>query len=148
RGPHVTEQEYRDKVHRELLARRTDTQTGFRDAAGFIVDYSGGTPATLGEGTLHTAIAAVAIAAGNFHPDAWETAEANDRLAELLEALRRRGWGNQDGLGRRHPIRHPEVFDFNSAGTAFRNSPLTKDGFGAVLAACYYAFKCPHSSDA
>ena len=82
----MTEQEYRQKIRRELLAMRTDAQTGFRDAAGFIVDYSDGKPDTLGEGTLHTAIAAVAIATGNFHQDAWEAAEANDRLAELLEA--------------------------------------------------------------
>src|SRR4051794_10168809 len=98
RGPRVIEQEYRDKVPRELLARRTDAQTGFRDAAGFMVNYSGGAPDALGEGTLHTAIAGAAIATGSFHQDAWKTAEENDRLAELHEALRERGGDNQDGL--------------------------------------------------
>jgi hypothetical protein len=144
----MSEEQYRDRVRQELLARRTDTQTGFRDNFGFIVDYSNGHPDTLGEGTLHTAIAATAIATGNFHQDAWESAEANQHLIELLESLRDGGWGNRDGLGREHPIRHPNEFEFDSAGNAFRRSPLTKDGFGAVLAACYYAYKCPHSSDA
>jgi hypothetical protein len=150
----MTEQEYREKVRLELLSQRDDNQAGFRDAVGFIVDYTAGSPDspgkpdTLGEGSLHTAIAAVAIATGNFHQDSWEVAEANDRLDELLKTLRERGWGNQDGLGRLHPIRHPGLSEYNLAGTAFRKSPLTKDGFGAILAACYYAYKCPHSSDA
>jgi hypothetical protein len=144
----MSEEQYRDRVRKELLQVRTDTDTGFRDQFGFIVDYNGGKPDTEGEGTLHTGVAVVALATGNFHQDAWETANANQYLQQLLETLRDRGWGNQDGLGRKHPIRHPNVFDYNSAGTAFRNSPLTKDGFGPIIAASLYAYKCPHSSDA
>lgn len=144
----MSEEQYRERVRLELLAQRTDTQPGFRDQFGFIVDYSDGVPDTEGEGVLHTAISAVALATGNFHQDPWESANANQHLQELLGALRDRGWGNQDGLGRSHPIRHPNVLEYNSAGNAFRNSPLTKDGFGAVVAACLYAYKCPNATDA
>ncbi|MBL8829964.1 MAG: hypothetical protein JNM18_23495 [Planctomycetaceae bacterium] len=92
----MTEEQYREKVRTGLLALRSDAQTGFLDTPGFIVDYTGGKPDTLGEGTLHTAIAAVALATGNYRQDAWEKASANQNLSELLDSLR--NGGGQDGL--------------------------------------------------
>jgi hypothetical protein len=122
---------------------------GFQDSYGYIVDRkTDGAAETLGEATLHTAIAAVAIATGNVHQDPWEKAEADRVLGGVLDALTEHSWGNPDGLGRRHPIRHPDVFDYAADGTRIRNSPLTKDSFGAIVAACYYAYTGPHSSDA
>ena len=145
----MTEEEYREKVREELLAVRTDVRdVGFRDQFGFVVDIENGDPTTRGEGTLHTAIATVALATGNFHQDAWERAQANQFVLQLLETLRDRGWGNQDGHGLVHPIRHVDVSDFDASGNPFRLSPLTKDSFGAIMAACIYAYRCPHSSDA
>src|SRR5208337_5534268 len=144
----MTEEQYRDKVRRELLASRTAAQTGFRDEFGYIDDFSGGNLTPDGEGTLNTAIAAIALATGNYHQDDWEVAQANQRILELITSLHDGGWGNPDGLGRVYPVRHPKVFDYNSAGVAFRKTPMSKDAFGPVIAACYYAFKCPHSSDA
>ncbi len=144
----MSEVTYREQVRNELLALRTDGQIGFRDEFGFIVDYNNGEPDTRGEGTLHTAIAAIAVAAGSYHRDNWEENNANNRLDELLRALTEKGWGNQDGLGRLHPIRHPDVREYDSSNNFLRLSPLTKDGFGAVICACLYSYKSPHSSEA
>ncbi|MHC1753900.1 MAG: hypothetical protein AB9861_00435 [Methanosarcina sp.] len=140
-------EEYRQKARDELLRTRTESEAGFRDQYGYIVDYDNGQPTTLGEGTLHTAIAVVALATGNYHQDAWEIAAANARVKELLTSLLNRSWGNRDNLGREHPIRHPDDIEYNKDGTWHRASPLTKDSFGAIVAAAYYAYTCPNSDE-
>lgn len=135
---------YRKDARSQLLSA-WNGEHGFRDPHGFIVGYStDGSIGSPGEATLHTAIAAIAIAAANYHQNSWE--DANARLYDLLKTLFERSWGNVDNSGEAHPIRHPDVFDFDADGTKFRNSPLTKDSFGAVLCACYYAYASPNTS--
>ena len=131
---------YHDQAHAELVGT-------FRDHYGYIAALHAGGLQADGEATLYTALAVLALAAGNNHQDAWEATNADDRIAELLTTLRDQSWGNQDGLGRVHPIRHPDVYDYDEPGNKIRNSPLTKDSFGAIVAAAYYAYFCPHSSE-
>jgi hypothetical protein len=138
---------YRQTARDQMLSPWQGTY-GFLGDGGYIVDRftADGSEKTIGEGTLHTAIAAVAIAAGNYTQDPWEKGHADQVLEGLLETLTERSWGNADDLGRKHPIRHPHDYDYAADGTRFRNSPLTKDSFGAIIAACYYAGTCEHSS--
>ncbi len=122
----------------------------FRDRSGYVGHYDvlNGETHGDGEGTLFTAIAAIAIATGNYHQDEWESAEANTALEELLGTLMTESWGNRDGMGREHPIRHSQVLDYDKARNAFRQSPMTKDSFGAIVAAAHYAYDNPHSTPA
>lgn len=108
--------DYKLLARNELL--RQSTGICFRDHYGFVVDYNEETkgkltPTTPGEACLHTAIAGIAIATGNYSQDEWEKANANQLLIELLNTLLDHGWGNKDNLGREHPIRHPDWLDFN-----------------------------------
>ena len=141
------ESDYKQRVRRELLETRTGDTVGFTDDAGYVADFENGTLTTLGEGTLHTAIAAIALAADNFQQSEWETAEANNALLKRLKTLLDSSWGNVDGLGQSHPIRHPNVFDYDNDGNELRRSPMTKDSFGAIVVACLYSHRCPNSSD-
>ena len=143
----VSTEAYRQTARDELLARRSAGVTGFRDSYGYIVDYTNGQPDTLGEATLHTAIAIIALATGSYRPDSWEAAQANAMMEELLETVLVHSWGNKDSFGILHPIRHPDVYDYDEAGVRLRNRPMTKDGFNALVAAAYYAYDCPHSND-
>lgn len=122
----------------------------FRDRWGYVGHFDTGTGLAHGdgEGTLYTAIAAIGIATGNYHQDAWESAEANAVLEDLLGTLLTKSWGNRDEFGREHPIRHPNVYDYDASGNAFRQSPMSKDSFGAIVAAAHYAYDNPHSSEA
>jgi hypothetical protein len=122
----------------------------FRDEFGYVghYDVQKGQTHGDGEGTLYTAIAAIGIATGNYHQDSWESAQANAVLEDLLGTLLTKSWGTRDGLGREHPIRHPNWFDYHEAGNILRNSPMTKDAFGAIIAAAHYAYDNPHSSQA
>src|SRR5688572_13464648 len=88
--------DYLQTARDNLLSRRTASRVGFRDSDGYIVDYhfeqGAWVPHTRGEGTLHTAIAGAAIAAGNFNQDGWEVAQANDTLRQLLSTLQQGSW--------------------------------------------------------
>ncbi|PRD11797.1 hypothetical protein CQ058_04550 [Bacillus sp. MYb56] len=130
----------------KLLAVFPEDPKGFRDQHGYIIDIIDGHPGTLGEGTLHTAIATIAIAAGNYYQDSWDVNFANKSLKELLTTLLKNSWGNRDNLGRVHPIRHPDVKEYDVNGKFMRHSPLTKDSVGAIVAATYYAYNCPNSN--
>lgn len=100
-----------------------------------------------GEATYYTAIAVVALATGNYVQQLWDIANANDNIIKLLRVLEGTSWGNRDSAGTLHPIRHPELFDYDKNKVKIQQRPLTKDSFGPILAACYYAFSCPNSSD-
>ena len=130
---------YHDQAHTELVDR-------FRDSIGYVAMYKDGAIKPDGEATLYTALAVVALSAGNYHQDAWELANANERLAELLTVLIERSWGNPDGRGREHPIRHPDLHHYDLQGNEIRKDPLTKDSFAPIVAASYYAYMCPHSN--
>ncbi|KAA0781905.1 hypothetical protein DN406_29860 [Bacillus sp. BB56-3] len=128
--------------------------SGFRDRYGYIVNQTKERidavmkPDQLGEASLYTAIAAIAIATGNYKQDDWDKSYANEKLKGLLTTLLEKSWGNKDNLGRKHPIRHPEEIDYYKYGNDVKSrmSPMTKDSFGAIIAASYYSYSCPNSS--
>ncbi|PEY17227.1 hypothetical protein CN331_17940, partial [Bacillus cereus] len=142
----------------ERLLREFTEDEGFCDKYGYIVHQIKETsdaqdnvmvkPDALGEATLYTAIAAIAISTGNYIQDEWDKNYANAKLQELLTVLLKEGWGNKDNLERKHPIRHPEDIDYYRNGDDIkqRMSPLSKDSFGAIVAASYYCYSCPNSS--
>lgn len=139
----------RDQVREELLRTRTSSEMrGFRDNYGYIVHYNQGIPDKLGEGTLLTAITAIAIATGNYSmPESWERENANKYLKELLSTLLHQSWGNKDSFGRQHPIRHPDWHDYDTSGIQLRNRPMSKDSFGAIVVAAYYSFTSRYSDE-
>lgn len=145
---------YKQDVRDELDVHQ-DKRLKFRDKHGFVIDLidptkdqlGDETPETLGEGTYHTAIAAIAIATGNYSQDEWEKASANQLLSELLRTLLEKAWGNEDHLGRVHPVRHADLYDYDKDRNKLRLRPLSKDSFAPITAAIYYAYKCPHSTD-
>ncbi|ACA38706.1 hypothetical protein J2D69_02890 [Lysinibacillus sphaericus] len=143
--------------HEEELKRLLadfSKDSGFKDQYGYIVHQTKEKkddvmkPDELGEATLYTAIAAIAIATGNYKQDDWDKNSANKSLMELLTTLLEKGWGNKDNLGRYHPIRHPEDIEYYKYGNDVKSriSPITKDSFGAIVAASYYSYSCPNSS--
>jgi|GEM_PF-1894446 len=135
--------DYRQNAIEKMLEDFQDK--GFQDKYGYIVDNDNGNPTRVGEATLHTAIAVIALATGNYHQDSEEEKSINPSIKELLTTLLEHSWGNKDNFGREHPIRHPDKREFNIEGKDFRASPLTKDSFGAIIAAAYYAYTCPNS---
>lgn len=140
---------------RDELYAKQNSLLKFRDKFGFVIDLDDPTsdvlgdetPNTLGEATYHTAITAIAVATGNYNQDEWEKNTSNSFLSELLRTLIDKAWGNKDNLGRVHPIRHPDLYDFNRNGDKIRCRPLSKDSFGPILAAIYYSYKCPNSNE-
>ncbi|WP_199621092.1 hypothetical protein [Paenibacillus alkalitolerans] len=141
--------DYRFNVRKETLYMRDIifNKRGFLDGYGYIVDYRNKLPTSLGEATLFTAIAAVALATGNYSQDTWESINANKKLKALLWTLKEQSWGNEDVGFKKHPIRHPLKQEFSKNHDFLRVSPLTKDSFGAIVAACYYSYICPNSDD-
>ncbi|MFE4047386.1 hypothetical protein [Priestia sp. YIM B13490] len=136
---------YREQARTELLRNRSNGDIGFQDEYGYVIDYDKEEkPTTLGEGTLHTAIAIIAITTGNYKQDTWEITEANYKILGLLNTLLQNSWGNRDIYD--HPIRHQALYEYSANGQQLRASPLTKDSFGAIIAAAYYAYKCPNSN--
>ncbi|MCS6595300.1 hypothetical protein [Bacillus cereus] len=139
---------YRQQAREEIFSIRSNSTLGFRDYAGYIVDYINGLPTTRGEATLHTSIAAIAISSGNFtNQDEWEINNVNRLLKELLTTLLYRSWGNKDSSGVEHPIRHPDVIEYDANGKKIRCSPLTKDSFGAIITAGCLSYICPNSNN-
>ncbi|MFO0864595.1 MAG: hypothetical protein U0744_08085 [Gemmataceae bacterium] len=131
-----------------LMQARMDLLYQGRDQLGYVGHFDMDKHKVIadGEATLLTAVAAAAIAAGDYHEDAWDSAQADTMLKDLLGVLLNKSWGNKDGLGRVHPIRHPEYFDYDAQGHVLRQMPLSKDAFGAVLAAAHYSYNNPHTS--
>ncbi|KAJ5456166.1 hypothetical protein N7530_011440 [Penicillium desertorum] len=78
--------------------------------------------------------------------DSWEAQNANHYIGNFLDVLENKSWGNKEASGDTHPIRHPDWVEFYGNGQ-MRQRPLSKDSFGQVVLACYYAYKCPNSSD-
>ena len=138
----------RDIMANPLSQARLDLLHLFRDRHGYVGEFHGSTGIVKGDGeaTLFTAIAAIAIATDNYHQDAWESEHSNALLESLLQVLLNVSWGNRDRYGQEHPIRHPEWFDHDATGGKIRNSPMSKDAFGAIVAAAFYAYDSPHSS--
>jgi len=142
--------EYRDRVRQELFRQRgqNTNDPGFLDEFGYVVEFDNGHPTAQGEGTYFTALAVVALATGNYNSDGWESANANSLILKLFDVLTNKSWGNEGSDGFSHPIRHPAISEYDRNGVRIRNRPMTKDSFGQILSACYYAFNCPNSSDA
>jgi hypothetical protein len=66
---------------------------GFLDD-GYVVELDEkGDPAQLGEATLFTAIAVIALAAGNYKQDVWEIEQANNTIGGFLTVFKRRAGG-------------------------------------------------------
>lgn len=137
---------YKSNVRNDLVNSFTDD--GYVDDFGYVVKFKGcnGSKDGIGEATLHTAIAIIALASGNYNRDQWEKLNANSHIQGFLETLLTHSWGNRDSLNREHPIRHPEDIDYAADGSEIRKAPLSKDSFGAIMAACYYSYDCPHTS--
>lgn len=120
---------YTDRSESELRYK-------FRDQYGFVVNLNQGIPVPDGEATFWTAIAAVQSALDG----------DNASTALSLNALLKYSWGNRDESGQLHPIRHPEVFWYNTNGTRIYQQPLSKDSIGAIISAGYYAYTASDSS--
>ncbi|KAJ5740823.1 hypothetical protein N7493_000695 [Penicillium malachiteum] len=129
-------------------------KNGFVDEKGYLVEIGeDGKPTSPGDATLFTALAVVALATGNCQPDEWETQNANTAIMGFLNVLLETSWGKTDfvpkgqiATGENHPIRHPEVIEWDKSGRS-RPRPLSKDSFAPIVAACYYSYTCPNSSE-
>jgi hypothetical protein len=140
---------------------------GFVDGRGYLIELGDipdgrddilesekvGSPAAQGEATLFTATAVIALATGNYKPDTWGLQNANAAILQFLDVLQNRSWANTDFLsvgqisqGEEHPIRHPDWLEFDEKHRS-RPRPMSKDAFGAIIAACYYAYNCPNSTE-
>ncbi|KXJ87139.1 hypothetical protein Micbo1qcDRAFT_179387 [Microdochium bolleyi] len=137
--------EYLEMARRQIMTGQDGLN--FIDEHGYIIELADGQPTSRGEATYFTAVAATAIALGNYNADAWEAINANTVLAGLLGTLRNKSWGNMDNDGVEHPIRHPDWLEYDGAGTLLRRRPLNRDSFGQIVAAGYYAFHGPNSSE-
>jgi hypothetical protein len=110
-----------------------------KDAQGNpILDANGNVqyqPQPNGDASTFTAEAAAATA----------LAGDNTATAGFLTALLNYSW---DSNG--NPIRHPDIKEYISNGqggyTFYRNSPMTEDSFGGIMAACYFAYTSSASS--
>ncbi|KAJ5714183.1 uncharacterized protein N7483_011364 [Penicillium malachiteum] len=131
---------------------RAYDKNGFLDDNGYLVEIGDdGKPTSLGDATLFTALAVVALATGNHKPDGWET-HANANITGFLNVLLEKSWGKTDFVpkgqiskGEDHPIRHPNFLEWDKAGrSSYR--PLSKDSFGSIVEACYYSYSGPNSS--
>lgn len=157
-----TDNDYKSKVQQQLTTVRdlsdltsTLETTGYLDKHGYLIEWNkvrdefGNRimgPHAEGEATYFTAIALVALASGNYKQDSWEAQNANHYIGNFLDVLENKSWGNKEASGDAHPIRHPDWVEFYGNGQ-MRQRPLSKDSFGQIVLACYYAYKCPNSSD-
>ncbi|CAG9983045.1 unnamed protein product [Clonostachys byssicola] len=94
------------------------------------------------DATYFTAIAAAAYALDSYESPRENT---NQVLGGLLDVLSEKSWGNRDSQGVTHPIRHPDWQEIHTSGIV-RQRPMSKDAFGPIVAACYYAFNSPNTS--
>jgi hypothetical protein len=147
---------YKALVQQQLIQKHGDAASGdpigYLDHHGYLIEWkkdnadkTRAAPESRGEATYLTAVAIIALAAGNYNPDAWETESANTAISGFLDVLLTKSWGNKDSSGQLHPIRHPDWVELTSEGVR-RNRPLTKDSFGQIVLGSYYAYKCPISS--
>lgn len=148
-------QDARDELLRNKVIFEDGTiRYGFRDRRGFVIAFVNqdnldsnavtSKPDQEGEATFFTAIAAIALATDAYGTrDEWETQNLDEELNSLLLVLRDQAWGNADQQGKKYPIRHPDDLDFDADGNVLRAAPLSKDAFGAIVCAGYYAYMCP-----
>lgn len=153
----VVGNDYKQKVQEQLTTPRgagASGSIGYVDEWGYLVEWQKSTdangavkfePDARGEATYFTAIAVVTLASGNYKQDSWEAENANTYISSFLSVLEYKSWGNQDSSGQKHPIRHPDFLEYYGNGRS-RNRPLSKDSFGQIVLACYYAYTCPNSS--
>lgn len=145
---------YLDSVREKIITDvplGEDQSGGFRDQYGYLVGMTkcnGERYTDIGEGVLFVCSAIIAIATSNYEPDQWDNQHTNKEILRLFETLNQNSKGNVDSFGRFHYIRHPDDLDYDKDGNVIRNVPLSKDSYGAMLAACYYAYHCPNSSNA
>ncbi|EHK96074.1 hypothetical protein M7I_8231 [Glarea lozoyensis 74030] len=159
---------YKLTVQEQLVTRVSETVTnktlGFVDQSDYLVELeaipkdeiestTSGAPGSLGEATYFTALAVVALAPGNYEPDEWGKQNADAAIGRFLKVLEQTSWDKTDFLfdgetsqGTEHPIRHPKWLEWNEDGRK-RIRPMSKDAFGPIVAACYYTYNCPNSSE-
>lgn len=118
---------------------------GFRDGHGYVIEINKDGPTQLGEGYYFTAIAAAAFAMNNYQSEIWEVQTNNQILEGLLNVLDEVSWTDPDSSGVRHPVRHVDMWEWHTSGVV-RQRPISKDAFGPMVAACYYAYNCPNST--
>jgi hypothetical protein len=118
---------------------------GFRDGHDYVIEINKDGPTQLGEGYYFTAIAAATFAMDNYQGESWEVQQNNEIIEGLFKVLDETSWGNEDSSGTKHPIRHVDILERHSSGVV-RQRPLSKDAFGPMVAACYYAYNCPNST--
>ncbi|KAK5045497.1 hypothetical protein LTR84_009115 [Exophiala bonariae] len=152
---------YKIKVQQQLATARDpldmnpkSEKIGYLDEFGYLVEWNKikdkegkdimATHA-LGEATNFTAIAVVALASGNYRQDSWEVQNANMHISKFIDVLEHKSWGNMDEHGETHPIRHQAWVEYYGDAQV-RDRPMSKDSFGQIVLACYYAYTCPNSS--
>ncbi|VUC31085.1 unnamed protein product [Clonostachys rosea] len=140
----LDEQTYKQKVLLGLDGTLVfdSPHLSFRDAHGYVLERRDERFETYGEATYFTAIAAAAYALDSYKSPRDNT---NQVLAGLLDVLNEKSWGNRDAQGVTHPIRHPDWQEIHTSGMV-RQRPMSKDAFGPIVAACYYAFNSPNTS--
>lgn len=140
----LDEQTYKKKVLLGLdgIPELDALYFNYRDIHGYVLERRDDSFETYGEATYFTAIAAAAYALDSYESPREIT---NQVLAGLLDVLNEKSWGNRDSQGVMHPIRHPDWLEIHTSGVV-RQRPMSKDAFGAIVAACYYAFNSPNTS--
>lgn len=122
-------------------------EIGFVDCDGYIMEVSDGHAESVGEATYYTAVTIVALATDFHRPEDWELANTNATIEGFLACLLDKSWGNEDVNGQKHPIRHPKLCQYDADGNYVRQTPLNRDSFAQIVAACYYSFHCPRTTD-
>uniref|UniRef100_A0A8H7TQ47 Uncharacterized protein n=1 Tax=Bionectria ochroleuca TaxID=29856 RepID=A0A8H7TQ47_BIOOC len=142
----LDEQTYKKKVLLGLDGMPTFDALYFnyRDVHGYVLERRDDRFETYGEATYFTAIAAAAYALDSYESPRENT---NQVLGGLLDVLNEKSWGNRDSQWVTHPIRHPDWQEIHTSGIV-RQRPMSKDAFGPIVAACYYAFNSPNTSGA
>lgn len=147
---------YRRSVQEKLTSgKKKDVKElkdldGYVDEDGYVVEWQKESNKAierhaLGEATYFTAIAIVALASPSYQSGSWEAQNANKAISKFLDVLENKSWGNIDGSGWSHPIRHPAWFEYYGT-VGKRNRPMSRDAFNQIVLACYYAYKCTHGS--
>ncbi|KAK5947944.1 hypothetical protein OHC33_011049 [Knufia fluminis] len=160
-GEATVDNPYKIKVQQQLTTATdpldmdpNSEKIGYLDEFGYLVEWNKTKDKegkdimvthARGEATYFTAISVVALASGNYRQDSWEAQNANTHISKFIDVLEHKSWGNMDEHGETHPIRHLAWVEYYGDGQ-MRNRPMSKDSFGQIVLACYYAYTCPNSS--
>jgi hypothetical protein len=121
-----------------------DLEHKFRDQYGYAVEIEGGEAKGQGDATLRTALAAISSALASYKASGAALDAANADTKSFLDTITKHSWDATTG----DPIRHPTERMTSKDGRDLGHSPLSKDSFGAIVAAAYYAYSSPNSTAA